>query len=150
MNLNRILYSIYTGEYPNQFAGGPNNIIYKLIQNSNKVNYQFDYLSDAITSHLHRFPSVKNGLNAMENNILQLSIDKRPTSKRELLKTVLENQGSLGFGNSQYENQRPNSTDLRFTGFKRKVTNQPQKSSSRTLHTSFQSFPCEPYPPHFA
>ena len=39
----------------------------------------------------------------MENNILQLSIDKRPTSKRELLKTVLENQGSLGFGNSQYE-----------------------------------------------
>ena len=66
-------------------------------------NYQFDYLSDAITSHLHRFPSVKNGLNAMENNILQLSIDKRPTSKRELLKTVLENQGSLGFGNSQYE-----------------------------------------------
>lgn len=66
-------------------------------------NYQFDYLSDAITSHLHRFPSVKNGLNAMENNILQLSVDKRPTSKRELLKTVLENQGSLGFGNSQYE-----------------------------------------------
>lgn len=66
-------------------------------------NYQFDYLSDAITSHLHRFPSVKNGLNAMENNILKLSIDKRPTSKRELLKTVLENQGSLGFGNSQYE-----------------------------------------------
>ena len=66
-------------------------------------NYQFDYLSEAITSHLHRFPSVKNGLNAMENNILQLSIDQKPTSKRELLKTVLNNQGSLGFGDSQYE-----------------------------------------------
>lgn len=66
-------------------------------------NYQFDYLSEAITSHLHRFPSVKNGLNAMENNILQLSTDKKPTSKRELLKTVLNNQGTLGFGDSQYE-----------------------------------------------
>lgn len=66
-------------------------------------NYQFDYLSEAITSHLHRFPSVKNGLNAMENNILQLSINQKPTSKKELLKTVLNNQGSLGFGDSQYE-----------------------------------------------
>lgn len=66
-------------------------------------NYQFDYLSDAITSHLHRFPSVKNGLNDMENNILQLSIAKRPTTKKDLLKTILENQGSLGFGTSQYE-----------------------------------------------
>lgn len=66
-------------------------------------NYQFDYLSQAITSHLHRFPSIKNGLNAMENNILQLSIDKKPTSKRELLKTVLGDQGLLGFGDSQYE-----------------------------------------------
>jgi hypothetical protein len=70
---------------------------------SDYKNYQFDYLSEAVTSHLHRFPSIKNGLNAMENNILQLSIDQKPTSKRELLKTVLNNQGSLGFGDSQYE-----------------------------------------------
>ncbi len=66
-------------------------------------NYQFDYLSEAITAHLHRFPSIKNGLNTMENNILQLSLDQKPTSKRELLKTILNNQGLLGFGNSQYE-----------------------------------------------
>ena len=66
-------------------------------------NYQFEYLSEAITSHLRRFPSIKNGLNAMENNILQLSIDRKPTSKRELLKTILNNQGLLGFGDSQYE-----------------------------------------------
>ncbi|MEP3210093.1 MAG: DUF1835 domain-containing protein [Maribacter sp.] len=66
-------------------------------------NYQFDYLSEAITSHLHRFPSIKNGLNAMENNILQLSEDKKLKSKKELLGTVLRNQGTLGFGDSQYE-----------------------------------------------
>ena len=66
-------------------------------------NYQFDYLSEAITAHLHRFPSIKNGLNSMENNILQLSNDQKPNSKRELLKTVVSNQGLIGFGDSQYE-----------------------------------------------
>jgi hypothetical protein len=66
-------------------------------------NYQFDYLSDAVTAHLHRFPSIKNGLNDMENNILQLSHDKKLKSKKELLGSILKNQGTLGFGDSQYD-----------------------------------------------
>ncbi len=66
-------------------------------------NYKFDYLSDAINAHLHRFPSIKNGLNAMENNILQLSADQRLNSKKELLGTILRNQSILGFGDSQYD-----------------------------------------------
>lgn len=66
-------------------------------------NYQFDYLSDAIKSHLKRFPTIKNGLNDIENHILQLSVDKKPKSKRELLHTVLSNQGLYGFGDTQYE-----------------------------------------------
>ena len=65
--------------------------------------YQFDYLSDAIRSHLHRFPSIKNGLNEMENMILRLATEKKPTSKKAFLSTLLKNQGSLGFGDSQYE-----------------------------------------------
>lgn len=66
-------------------------------------NYQFDYLEGAIRSHLHRFPSINNGLNAMENNILQLTTDQKPNSKQELLKLILNNQGLLGFADSQYE-----------------------------------------------
>jgi len=66
-------------------------------------NYQFDYLSDAVKNHLMRFPTIKNGLNTMENNILQLSVDQKPTSKKALLQTILQNQGGLGFGDSQYE-----------------------------------------------
>jgi len=66
-------------------------------------DYKFDYLSDAIQNHLHRFPSIKNGLNQMENNILQLSVDKKPKSKKALLGNVLQNQGGLGFGDTQYE-----------------------------------------------
>ncbi len=66
-------------------------------------NYQFDYLKGAISSHLQRFPSINNGLNAMENNILQLSSEQKPATKKELLKLILNNQGLLGFGDSQYD-----------------------------------------------
>ncbi|MCP4976549.1 MAG: DUF1835 domain-containing protein [Maribacter sp.] len=66
-------------------------------------NYQYDYLSEAIKAHLKRFPTIKNGLNDVENHVLQLSFDKKPKSKRELLRTVLTNQGVYGFGDSQFE-----------------------------------------------
>ncbi|MBT8315137.1 MAG: DUF1835 domain-containing protein [Maribacter sp.] len=66
-------------------------------------NYQFDYLSDAIKAHLRRFPTIKNGLNDLENQVLRLSVEKKPKSKRELLRTVLVNQGVYGFGDTQFE-----------------------------------------------
>ncbi|GAB5473684.1 MAG: hypothetical protein Mars2KO_17830 [Maribacter sp.] len=66
-------------------------------------NYQFKYLSEGIKSHLHRFPSIKNGLNEMENYILKLALEERPTSKKSFLGTILKNQGTLGFGDSQYD-----------------------------------------------
>ena len=66
-------------------------------------NYQFDYLPEAIKAHLKRFPSIRNGLNDIENNILQLSLDIKPKSKRELLQIVLSDQGIYGFGDTQYK-----------------------------------------------
>lgn len=66
-------------------------------------DFQFDYLFDAIKAHLHRFPSIKNGLNEMENNILRLAIEKKPTSRKEFVGEILKNQDFLGFGDSQYE-----------------------------------------------
>jgi hypothetical protein len=66
-------------------------------------DYQFDYLSDAIKSHLQRFPSIANGLNSMENSILRVTADEKPTSRKELLKSILQNQGNLGFGDTQYD-----------------------------------------------
>lgn len=66
-------------------------------------DYQFAYLGDAIKSHLKRFPSITNGLNNVENNILHLAADKKPASRKDLLTTVLQNQDNLGFGDSQYE-----------------------------------------------
>ena len=66
-------------------------------------NYQFDYLGDAIKTHLKRFPSIANGLNQMENTILRLAMDEKPKNKKEYLDTILKNQGNLGFGDTQYE-----------------------------------------------
>ncbi|WP_299537073.1 DUF1835 domain-containing protein [Ulvibacterium sp.] len=66
-------------------------------------DFQFNYLSDAIQAHLKRFPTIKNGLNNVENHVLNLSLEHRPKSKRELMGTILRNQGIYGFGDSQFE-----------------------------------------------
>ena len=66
-------------------------------------NYQFDYLSEALVAHLKRFPSIKNGLNELENRLLELSVLDKPKTKKALLGSMLKNQGRYGFGDSQYE-----------------------------------------------
>ncbi|MGB5358486.1 MAG: DUF1835 domain-containing protein [Eudoraea sp.] len=66
-------------------------------------NYQFDYLSDAIKVHLRRFPTIKNGLNELENRVLEFSLQQKPKSKKELLSSLTQNQGFYGFGDTQYE-----------------------------------------------
>ncbi len=66
-------------------------------------NYQFDYLSEALKAHLQRFPTIKNGLNAVENHILEIAAAEKPKSKRELTGKILKDQGLYGFGDSQYD-----------------------------------------------
>ena len=66
-------------------------------------NYQFEYLSDAIKAHLKRFPTIKNGLNELENRILRISSEEKPRTKKALLGKILQNQGFYGFGDTQYE-----------------------------------------------
>ncbi|MDE3740545.1 DUF1835 domain-containing protein [Maribacter polysaccharolyticus] len=66
-------------------------------------NYEFEYLSGAITAHLKRFPTIKNGLNELENHILRLSVDKKPQSRKELLSTIIHDQGLYGFGDTQID-----------------------------------------------
>jgi hypothetical protein len=65
--------------------------------------YQYTYLSDAIQAHLRRFPTIKNGLNDVENRILEIAEEERPASKKALLGKILSNQGLYGFGDTQYE-----------------------------------------------
>jgi len=79
-------------------------------------NYQYNYLGDAVKAHLKRFPSIKNGLNAIENRVLEVAVEKKPKSKKAFLNNVLQNQGFYGFGDTQYERVITNLKPL-FTSF---------------------------------
>jgi hypothetical protein len=66
-------------------------------------NYHFKYLGPSIQAHLKRFPTIKNGLNELENRILRIVAEEKPKSKKALIKMLLDNQGWYGFGDSQYQ-----------------------------------------------
>lgn len=65
---------------------------------------QFDFLQEAIQTHLSRFPSLHNGLNSVENFVLNESSKRKLKSKDELIAMSLKNQKSFGYGDLQYEN----------------------------------------------
>ncbi len=62
----------------------------------------FSYLGDAIDVHLKRFPSIENGLNVVENYIVDIADTTKPKSKNEFVGNLLRNQETLGFGDTQY------------------------------------------------
>lgn len=64
----------------------------------------FAYLSDAIKAHLLRFPSIENGLNIIENSILQTVKQNEFSNKEQLVQSLLQNQENYGFGDIQYNN----------------------------------------------
>jgi hypothetical protein len=66
-------------------------------------NYHFDYLSSAIKLHLKRFPSIKNGLNELENRVLALAAEQKPQNKKLFIQNLLGTQGLYGYGDSQFE-----------------------------------------------
>lgn len=65
--------------------------------------FQFSYLSEAMKAHLKRFPTIKNGLNQVENQVLGLSRDRKLKTREELMGAILSNQGVYGFGDTQYD-----------------------------------------------
>ncbi|MEN1783771.1 MAG: DUF1835 domain-containing protein [Bacteroidota bacterium] len=69
----------------------------------NDKAFQFDYLNNAIQGHLQRFPSIKNGLNALENQVLEVALAKKPKSKKEFTALLLKTKSVYGFGHSQYD-----------------------------------------------
>ncbi|NKI32376.1 DUF1835 domain-containing protein [Croceivirga thetidis] len=79
-------------------------------------DYQFEYLSSAVKAHLERFPTIKNGLNAVENKVLHLASNEKADSKNELLGKILKTQGVYGYGDTQYERLLTNLKPL-FTSF---------------------------------
>jgi hypothetical protein len=62
----------------------------------------FVYLTDALQAHLQRFPTIENGLNTVENNILNTAATQQLQDKNTLVGTLLKNDNSYGFGDLQY------------------------------------------------
>ncbi|WP_339881556.1 DUF1835 domain-containing protein [Polaribacter vadi] len=63
----------------------------------------FHYLATAIEAHIQRFPSIKNGLNKIENTVLETAQNQNFTSKKELISTLIQEQKVYGLGDLQYE-----------------------------------------------
>lgn len=76
----------------------------------------FLYLASAIEAHLMRFPSIDNGLNKIENTILETATSQKISSKRQLVGNLLKNQEVYGFGDVQYE-YKINQLKKLFTSF---------------------------------
>lgn len=64
-------------------------------------NPNFEYLADALSAHLRRFPSTTNGLNDIEQTILKLVNDQKLTEGK-LVRELLIQQQWYGFGDMQY------------------------------------------------
>lgn len=60
-------------------------------------NSSFKYLSNCLKAHLERFPKMKDGLNVMERNILEIVRDHSIKSKHHLLGYTLNYQGYYGY-----------------------------------------------------
>ena len=63
----------------------------------------FTYLVEALEAHLQRFPSIKNGLNKVENTILETANTQQLSSKNQLVQQLLKTQTVYGLGDLQYE-----------------------------------------------
>lgn len=76
----------------------------------------FQYLASAIEAHILRFPYLENGLNKIENTILQTANNGKFATKEKLVGKLLKEQETYGFGDLQYENKLQNLSKL-FTSF---------------------------------
>ncbi len=74
----------------------------RISQLSNFESFNFPYLKQAFQLHLERFPSLKNGLNVMEQSMLVSAQSQLLENKHALVKEMLLNQGNIGFGDLQY------------------------------------------------
>lgn len=101
---NRIELSIDDIEYADyvwQLYCSDSPLRLETVNQFNPAN-PFYYLDDALNMHLKRFPSIENGLNVVENYIIQTAAETQPKSKNQLIGNLLKNQEVLGFGDLQY------------------------------------------------
>lgn len=68
---------------------------------ANRYEQQFPYLPAAVKAHLKRFPSTHNGLNDIENRMLKV-VHSGVKDRKEVVKTLIQEEQNYGFGDWQY------------------------------------------------
>ena len=107
--------------------------VYQYQQNSN-----FKYLIDSLLAHLQRFPSIDNGLNSIENNILNIAATTKIPSQEKLIARLLKQENNYGFGDIQYQKQLTNLKGY-FTSFSPvKLNTNGEKVQQKILNTYAQ------------
>jgi hypothetical protein len=76
----------------------------------------FVYLANALENHLLRFPSIKNGLNNIENTILETANKHQFSTKNQLVGQLLKTETTYGFSDIQY-NYKLQELQKLFTSF---------------------------------
>ena len=100
-----------------------------------QTNTAFKHLNTAMLAHLKRFPSIENGLNAVENSVLNAVSKQNYSSKNALIKDLLLEQGVYGFGDLQYDKYLNDLKDY-FTSLKPVSLNDTgKKVQQNLLHT---------------
>lgn len=79
------------------YCGKDHNLLKPYITKSSS----FKYLNSCLKAHLKRFPNSKNGLDRLEEHILEITRDNHVKSKHHLLGYVLNYQGYYGYGDIQ-------------------------------------------------
>ncbi len=81
------------------YCGADHNLLKPFIV----TRSSFKYMSNCLKAHLKRFPDSKNGLSALEQNILDIVKSNTIKSKHHLLGYALNYQGYYGYGYTQFE-----------------------------------------------
>lgn len=101
-------------------------------------NTTFKYLIDSLLAHLQRFPSIDNGLNSIENNILNIAATAKIPSQEKLIASLLIQENNYGFGDIQYQKQLTNLKDY-FASFSPVILNtNGEKVQQKILNTYAQ------------
>lgn len=85
------LWQIYNGKDHNIFVP-------QIVKKSS-----FPYISNCLKAHLQRFPDSRSGLNALEENILEILKNETIKSSNQLIGYALNYQGYYGYGDIQLE-----------------------------------------------
>ena len=68
-----------------------------------KANHKLKDLNIALSSHLQRFPSIENGLNVIENEILTTASRQTFASKDSFIEAISKKRDLYGFRHLQYD-----------------------------------------------